>query len=170
VRLLRQLRQQGFDYAFELGNGDRGRFLVCLSGAHVRAAQALREFPARWRLGFNHLGSDDPWTTHQVEMDYGLARGCLHLPESIPPLQFDRKAADFGFVDRLRLKDFIVIHPATRWQRKQWPQDNWIQLIRQLSATGRKVVLSSGPDASEVQRCEEIGRRSEAIRCSPREN
>ncbi len=157
-----RLRRHRFDHAFELGNGDRGRILICLSGARTRAAQVRRDFPVGWRLFFNHLGDDDPWTAHQVEMDYRLAQRCLRLPESIPSLQFNRNAADFSFVQANRLNNYIVIHPATRWQRKQWPQDRWVQLVRQLNQAGRKIVLSSGPNAAEVRLCEEIRHRSGA--------
>ena len=30
------------------------------------------------------------------------------------------------------LRDFAVVHPGTRWQRKRWPLDRWIELTRRL--------------------------------------
>src|SRR6266850_2214100 len=38
VKLLRELRAQRFDYAFELSNGDRGRLFAGFSGAKQRCA------------------------------------------------------------------------------------------------------------------------------------
>src|SRR5262245_18898683 len=41
LRLIRALRRQKFDYAFELSDGDRGRILAVLSGARRRCANRV---------------------------------------------------------------------------------------------------------------------------------
>ncbi|MFM8656242.1 MAG: glycosyltransferase family 9 protein, partial [Chthoniobacterales bacterium] len=53
-KLLRELRGARFEHAFEMGGGDRGRWLVTLSGARGRTTNtAARKFPQWWRLAFN---------------------------------------------------------------------------------------------------------------------
>jgi heptosyltransferase-3 len=51
----------------------------------------------------------------------------------------------------VKLTDYIVIHPGTRWQRKRWPLGKWVQCGRELLKLAPQLVISVGPDAEEVQ-------------------
>ena len=50
----------------------------------------------------------------------------------------------------LTLNNYLVVHPATRWQRKQWPLENWVQTCRELLRRCPQIVVSVGPDSQEV--------------------
>ena len=149
LQLVMTLRRQRFDYAFELSDGDRGRWLARLSGAKQRIA--TRHY-VRVNWSARHTltqFSSTPWTQgHRVEKDYQLVRECLPLPETIPPLVFDesrcRLPASFPGWTR-----FVVLHPGTRWARKQWPLELWIQTAEHLKRRGFKIVVSAGPDPEE---------------------
>ncbi len=145
----RLLRRQRFDFAFELTDGDRGRWLAGMSAARSRCAN-VSYYPlnAWWRLWFNHR-STAPWTNgHRVEKDFALAAEFLELTGDIPPLCFDRSRAVEP--DFLRgVEDFAVIHPGTRWVKKRWPKEHWIQLGRRLLERTRMIVVSCGPDEDE---------------------
>lgn len=156
LRLLLQLRRRKFDYAFELTDGDRGRFLAGLSGARHRCANASF-YPLNrwWRLWFNCV-SDTEWTAgHRVEKDHSHVNDFLPLSGEIPPLCFDRSQTRTP--DSLgELDDFVVIHPGTRWRKKRWPKEHWLELGRQLLKRTGKVVVSCGPDAAERRLAKEL--------------
>lgn len=139
-----------FDYAFELGDNDRGRMLVLASGAPVRATHrgelGLSPF---WRRCFTDIGMADRSRMHQVEMDYLTPREVLGLEDDPPPMSFDPAAARAweGAGDGT---DFAVLHAATRWESKRWPQERWKETLGRILEFTPRVVISSGPAESEV--------------------
>ncbi len=152
LHLLRELRRQRFDYAFELSHGDRGRLLVGWSGARLRcASDGVSRVPRFWRPWFTHLSAHDWRNEHQAEAGFNLVNEFLPLGVTEPPpLVFDRTRAtpcDLG----VKLSDYVLIHPGTRWQRKRWPVERWIETGRELLKLVPQLVISVGPDPEEVQ-------------------
>jgi len=148
-KLLRELRGAGFEHAFEMGGGDRGRWLVTLSGARGRTTStAARRFPKWWRLAFNRPSRTKRYGRHEVLRDYTVVADVLPLPEEIPALRFDPTAM-VPWQPAEDLGEFIVIHAGTRWARKSWPEERWIETGATLLARIPNLVLSSGPEPEE---------------------
>ena len=152
IQLLRQIRHQHFDYAFEFTQGDRGRFLAACSGAKYRcASDGVYRVPIFWRPWFNRLSAHDWRNEHQVEANFHLVDESVPLGISEPPpLAFDRvrtQPCDLG----VKLANYIVLHPGTRWQRKRWPLEKWIETGRELLKFEPQLIISTGPDTEEVQ-------------------
>jgi heptosyltransferase-3 len=156
-QLLRELRRQHFDYAFELTNGDRGRLLAGWSGANFRCANdGVARVPFFWRMWFNKMSRRDWTDEHQVEANFNFVKEFLPLgADEPPPLVFERARAqpcDLG----VKLADYNLIHPGTRWRRKRWPQEKWIEAGRELLKLAPQLVISTGPDAEEIQLAENL--------------
>lgn len=159
LSLLRTLRKQKFDHAFELGSSDRGRWLCVLARARHRMTPAWPHLPLWTKLFFDGRCTKDFRTYHQVRKDYEIVSEALSLPETIPGLQFVSEPGDFEWIDRQGLKNFFVIHTATRWKRKQWGLEKWAELCGRLLEKG-PIILSSGPDEEEVAFSREINERT----------
>lgn len=152
LALIREIRRQRFDYAFELTHGDRGRLLAAWSGARYRCANdAVYRVPWFWRPWFNRLSVRDWSHEHQAEAGFHWVDEFLPLKmKEPPPLVFDRARTvpcDLG----VALSDYAVMHPGTRWRRKRWPAEKWVQTGRELLKLVPQLVISVGPDADEVQ-------------------
>jgi len=159
--LLRELRGAHFEHAFELGGGDRGRWLVALSGARGKTTSiAARRFPKFWRFAFNRPSTTRRFGFHEVQRDYIAVKDVLPLPEEIPSLEFC-PAAMKAWTPADGLDDFAVIHAGTRWANKAWLEERWIETGRALLERVSHVVLSSGPDPAEralaARICEALG-------------
>ena len=147
--LLRQLRAARFEHAFELGGGDRGRWLVALSGARGRTTStSAHKFPKLWRAAFNRPSLRPRYGFHEVQRDYITVADILPLPEEIPPLRFD-PASMQPWEPAESFTDFAVIHAGTRRGQKAWLEERWIETGRELLKRVPRVVLSSGPDPAE---------------------
>lgn len=147
--LLRQLRSLRFEHAFELGGGDRGRWLVTLSGARGRTASvSAQSFPKFWKIAFNRPALTSRYGFHEVQRDYITVADILPLPEEIPPLQFD-PAAMQSWEPAESFTDFAVIHAGTRRGEKAWVEERWIETGRELLKRVPRLILSSGPDPAE---------------------
>jgi lipopolysaccharide heptosyltransferase III len=156
-KLLRELRRQHFDYAFELTNGDRGRLLTAWSGARFRCANdGAARVPIFWRMWFNKISRRDWTDEHQVEANFNFVKEFLPLGAGEPPpLGFEREFAAPSELQK-KLHGYIVIHPGTRWRRKRWPQEKWVEAGRELLKLAPQLVISTGPDADEIQLAENL--------------
>lgn len=149
---LTEIARTRFDYAFELGDNDRGRTLVTASGAKVRATHlsdcGLSPF---WRRRFTHIVETDRSRLHQVEMDYMTPGDVLELEAEPPPLRFDPAAAHpWEGIRDADAGDFAILHGATRWESKSWPADRWKQALRLMLEFTPRVIVSCGPSPGEV--------------------
>jgi heptosyltransferase-3 len=150
LRTIRELRRDGFDYAFELSDGDRGRWLAALSGAAVRCTNgAGRPLNGWWKRRFNCI-SPFPWQgRHRVEKDFFTVNEGLPLKGEVPPLLFARERCQ-AWPPAAGISNYAVIHPGTRWRRKRWLKEKWVELGRYLLERHSRLVISAGPDAEEA--------------------
>lgn len=153
MALTAAVRQERFDYAFELGDGDRGRWLTLLCGAKRRCANAAgKPLNWFWRRTFTHFSHFYWYMSHQVEKDYFTVNDCLPSPLSALPsrLRFVREqACPWPGVESI--DDFAVLHPGTRWEIKRWPEDRWADLCARLLERVSSILISSGPAVEEVR-------------------
>lgn len=149
IRTWRELRRQKFDYAFELTDGDRGRWLAGMSRAKARCVNVSFYRPNFWwRSRFNRF-SETAWTQgHRVEKDFAAISDFLPLKGEIPRLCFERSRSREPEILQ-ELDDFAVLHPGTRWTKKRWPKEHWLSLGRSLLGRVGKIVVSCGPDEDE---------------------
>lgn len=149
LKLVGELRRQRFDHAFELSDGDRGRWLALLSGARERVATRVYARMS-WvaRRAITRFSDLDWLSGHRVEKDFALVNEVLPLGAPVPPLAYclERRVT---WPPGATLRKFAVLHPGTRWQRKRWPLERWIALGRGLQARDLSLVISAGPDAEE---------------------
>lgn len=141
-----------FDYAFELGNNDRGRMLVAASMATLRGTHrgnpGLNSF---WSRIFTDIVETDRSAIHQVEMDYIVPKQVLGLAEEPPALRFETSAARpwTGSFDPEK-RDFAVLHAATRWKSKAWPLERWKKALERILEFTPRVIVSCGPGEVEL--------------------
>ena len=151
LRLIRELRSQKFDYAFELTDGDRGRALALLSGAENRCTN-VAGWPMPWifRWRFNRTSKYGWQTKHRVEKDFYTVNDCLPIGVEPGPLIFDESRTQGSPIED-KVSDFAVIHAGTRWRRKRWSEEKWQQIARHLLTRVPRIVVSAGPDAEEIK-------------------
>ena len=156
IRNLLLVRKQKFDLAFDFSDGRRGLSIAAASGARFTAVSSTDAIPEIWNHFFDVCLPYTECGSHRVIKDYVLVRDVMKLSGDIPPLQFSPDRADVKWVREQGLLNCTVIHPSTRWKRKSWPLERWIELCGQLEKEGHRLVLSSGPSSSEVEFCERI--------------
>lgn len=150
-----------FDYAFELGDNDRGRTLVMASRATVRCTNSYERpngepLSPFWKHRFNQLVTTGHAPVHQVLRDYNTAREALSLPQEAPPLRFAREAWLDHPLKPLITGPYAVIHAATRWSSKAWDQTRWQAVVRALLEKFPQVIISCGPNAREITEAEQL--------------
>ena len=144
-----------FDYAFELGDNNRGRILAAASRAKICCTNSYERpegipLPGSWKKRFNHLVTTGHGPVHQVLRDYNAVRETLGLPEDPPPMRFAQEAMLPHALDGDITGPYAVVHAATRWASKSWPQDRWKQVVAELLHRFPQVLISCGPNPREI--------------------
>src|SRR5258708_840115 len=94
LKLIRELRRRRFDYAFELGDGDRGRWLCALAPARMRCInEAVTKLHPLWKKVFKGISYFDWSHRHRVEKDFFTVGPHLKLGGAPPGLCFTRESA-----------------------------------------------------------------------------
>jgi heptosyltransferase III len=152
---LAEISATSFDYAFELGDNNRGRILAAASRAKIRCTNSYERpegipLTPSWKNRFNHLVTTGHGPVHQVLRDYNAVREALDLTEEPPRMRFAKEAMRSPQLKGALTGSYAVVHAATRWASKSWPLDRWRQVVEELLKKFPKVVISCGPNPREI--------------------
>jgi len=140
------LTTQGTDRAFLYAwLASRTRFGI------VRDMRWQNAWKRKISRGWLLLDDDD---THTVTQNLELC-GLLGIDRHyavIPPAVKDEAALDALLPFAWREQAFAVMHAVPKWRYKEWPQENWVALGRELAGRGYPLVLSGGGGAEETDR------------------
>ncbi|MFH1494073.1 MAG: putative lipopolysaccharide heptosyltransferase III [Pseudomonadota bacterium] len=163
-RLLSCLRARRYDLIIHLTEHNRGAWLTRLLGVPHAVTRNVRGRGRFWRNSFSH-SFPVPGRTfrHTVETHLdALRRIGLYPDESERMLTLvpgeaarsdvQQKLAQHGLAG----KDFIHIHPASRWLFKCWPAHHMTELIRSLQDQGHQIVITAAPDMAEQALVQEV--------------
>ncbi len=151
VFLLWKIRKKKYDLVLNLTEGDRGILIQKVSGAKIRVGFRPKGFWQRKVL--THTVKSCPTPRHTVERNLDALRRIGLFPETEErelffPISQEAKAkvAVWG-----QERSFILMHPASRWRFKCWPEKKMRELTERLLAEGWRVIFSSGPSSEEIE-------------------
>ena len=158
LKLAALLRQTDFDFVFELTDNDRARFFATAAQTQARCTNEHRSLNRLWRPFFQTICKAKRFRKHQVERDYICPREVLGLAETPPALRF----APELMVEWVSTPEkYAVVHLHTRWARKSWPLERWIELLGEVLKFMPHILLSCGPGEEEVSEakalCDKLG-------------
>ncbi|MDD7442836.1 MAG: putative lipopolysaccharide heptosyltransferase III [Sutterellaceae bacterium] len=155
--LVRALRRNRYDTVIHTTSLPRGAWLTRL--LHPKISVAFRKEGKRSRL-FNACFSitvpTPPWRSHIVSMHLPLLgplgihvspKEAPGLTMSVPPeaeAEAEKLLSDSGVG-----KEFILVHPSSRFTYKCWAFDRMASFIDRLAEKGETVVLTGGPGTEE---------------------
>ncbi|MCF7787385.1 MAG: putative lipopolysaccharide heptosyltransferase III [Prosthecobacter sp.] len=152
LQLLETIRRGKYDLAVEMGNNDRGRTIVGLSGAKKRCANThVYQIARPWKWLMTHLGNSEWSIIHRAQADFLNVKDFLELPMQEPgTLIFERSATTAPPFALAPDKPLVIFHPGTRWQRKRWNESHWAIFGASLISQNHQIVISVGPDPEEI--------------------
>jgi len=156
MRLISAVRACHYDLVINLADQWRSAIITGLSGANVRIGFAFHKRDnVLWRRMHNQLVSTANHNQlHTVEQNMA-ALTPLGISAAGAKASMHFSAADWQKVQDMLAQHavsapFIVVQPTSRWQFKCWEDDKVAQVIDALTAEGRTVVLTAGPDQKEL--------------------
>jgi heptosyltransferase III len=152
-QLLRTIFRR-YDLALAIQTGDRPFFYTLLA-APVRVAVVQPRYLTGWwkRYFLRHWTEFDNVKTHTVLQNLKLL-DLIGVPSyfSVTPPRsnnLQQLAERFDFLGGNT--PFVVIHPLPQFSYKRWTTEGWLDLGRFLHGLGFKLVLSGGPEKTEME-------------------
>jgi heptosyltransferase-2 len=145
IKMIREVRQSGYDTVINIHRFGTSGLLTALSGA-------------KNKIGFNK----NPWSflysrsiqhsfdsIHEVDRNQGLIAEISDEVAAKPRLYPDKQ--DFAKVARYKRDPYVCIAPNSIWFTKQLTLDKWVEVM---SLHTEQIYLIGGPD--DRSRCEEL--------------
>jgi ADP-heptose:LPS heptosyltransferase len=149
LRLRRQLRDGGFDWALDLQGLLRSGLFAWMTGATVRAgfADAREGAPAFYTHRLNLPVAEFHTVQRNIELArrLGVDARAEDFRMSVPAggvVSAGRLLASKGLLDR----PFVVCVIPTTWATKRYPVDRWQRVIRQVGQWAPVAVLGTPAD------------------------
>ncbi|MES2353027.1 MAG: putative lipopolysaccharide heptosyltransferase III [Pseudomonadota bacterium] len=163
-QLFRNLQARDYDLVVHLTEHNRGAWLARLLGPRYSVAHNHPKHGALWKRSFSHLYPHPKATPrHTVELNLDALRrlGIQPTPEErrlvlVPGEVAEQAVGELLAKHEVADKQFIQIHPTSRWFFKTWPVERVAELCDALHAQGERIVLTSAPDEREKKMIEAI--------------
>lgn len=157
-RLYRALKKRRYDLVIALTDRWRAAWITRLLRPSYSVAQKYaHKRGAKWRKSFSHLYDIPVLPRHTVETHLDALRRLGVYPRGMEKqLRFTvasvvaEKVAALRQIHGLQPRNYIVMHPTSRWMFKSWSVDGFAEVLQLLMARGLTVALVSGPVQSEL--------------------
>ena len=147
VRLGNEIRKEKFDCVINLQRFASTGFLTWRSGATKRIGFEENPFSFCFSSKFKHEVNNG---LHEVNRNLELLRE--FVPGDFPPRLFP-SVKNFEKVAEFKSRPYVCVAPSSVWFTKQWPKENFIQLVSQLSKKYHVFLLGA---KSDFVLCEEV--------------
>lgn len=163
--LLSALRARRYDLVVHLTEHPRGAWVKRLSGAKYGVAKRLTGKGRSWKNAFTHFFTSARCGNcrHTVEAHLDALRRIGIYPGEeerrltlVPGTEAENFIGELLAEYQLQEKDFIHLHPTSRWLFKCWPADRMTALIAALQAWGHRIVVTAAPTTEELAMVQNI--------------
>jgi lipopolysaccharide heptosyltransferase II len=148
LQLLKQIRQERYDLVVNLQRFGATGILTALSGAHETVGFDKNPFSRFFTRRYTH---DVDSGTHEVERNHQLIASLTNWQPAKPRLYPSQE--DFAKVQPLKQEPFICMAPTSVWFTKQYPLEQWVELLDQLGDRYTVYLLGAPADKGH---CDEI--------------
>ena len=156
IGLWRTLKARRYDVLINLTEHNRGALLARTLAPHWSISQD-GPFRRSYKRSFTHLFRPQFGNNrHAVERNLdGLRVLGLYPAEAdkgltlVPGAAAEQKVHTLLATHHLQPRQFIIVHPGSRWAYKAWPAQQVAGLIDRLQQDGHHIVLTGSPDAAE---------------------
>lgn len=153
IKILYAIRKQKYDLVINLTEGDRGAIVAFVSGATIRVGfdPENNGFKGKKKI-YTHVVKNCSKPRHTVERQLDALRKIGIFPDqSQKDLTLHVPEEEFSLP-----KNYVVIHPVSRWKFKCLPPKTIGALINSLHQQNFSVVLTASADPEELAMCDEI--------------
>ncbi|OSI08011.1 putative lipopolysaccharide heptosyltransferase III [Neisseria animaloris] len=162
-RLLKELKEQHYDWVLNLSDQWRAGILAKLCGRQSAGIAFQKRNNVLWKFCHTFLGKD-LGNEHHITKHNLAVLGPLgfSLDHYHPEVRLDVCEADrLSLQNKLRGlgwqgEGYVLVHPGSRWIFKCWDDDKTMELLQRLLDSGENIVLTAAPDQRERRVLEQV--------------
>lgn len=151
LTILKQIRKTRYDILINVQRFAATGLLTAFSKARQTIGFDKNPFSFLFSDVIRHIISENDHTMHEIERNHQLIRSITDNKAGKPKLY--PSAVDQEAVRKWKQQPYVCIAPASVWFTKQFPRDQWMQLVNALPQN-LQVYLIGAPSDKEL--CEEI--------------
>lgn len=161
-RLIREIRKNRYDVVVNVQRFASSGIITALSGAETKHGFAKNPMSLFFSRRFDHVITSQAGGKHEIYRNHAMiARWAGEIPQN--PALYPEKT-DYDKVKTHQGIPYITISPASLWFTKQYPEEKWEELIRNISPDLHVILLGSGADQELCSRiAESSGRKAENL-------
>jgi heptosyltransferase-2 len=148
LQLLKQVRAEQYDLVVNVQRFGATGILTAFSGARQTVGFEKNPFSRLFTRRYVH---DVESGTHEVERNHLLIAGLTDGNPAKPKLY--PSPIDFAKVEQHKQQPYICMAPTSVWFTKQYPQEQWVTLIKSIDPIYKIYLLGSPADKAH---CDEI--------------
>jgi heptosyltransferase-2 len=159
--LVKQIRQERYDYVVNLQRFATMGILTALSGAKQTVGFDKNPFSIFFSHRATHVLEEGK---HEVDRNLDLIRS--FVPTSTNKPKVYPSPADYQKVEALKVKPYICIAPTSVWFTKQYPAEKWVELIGALPTAYTIYLLGSPTDKAACEAIRQASGRLDVVNLS----
>lgn len=149
--LLKQIRRSKYDLVINVQRFAATGILTAFSGGKQTIGFDKNPFSFLFSDVVRHVISEGDHTMHEIERNHELIRSFTDDKAAKPRLY--PSDADMAAVAGWKTQPYVCIAPASVWFTKQFPKEQWIQLVQALPPSLQVYLLGAPGDRAL---CDEI--------------
>lgn len=149
--VLKQIRRSKYDLVINVQRFAATGILTAFSGGKQTIGFDKNPFSFLFSDVVRHVISEGDHTMHEIERNHELIRSFTDDKAARPRLY--PSAADMSAVAMWKTRPYVCIAPASVWFTKQFPKEQWIQLVQALPKHLQVCLLGAPGD---LPLCDEI--------------
>ncbi len=157
-KFIRKIIRNKYDLVINLTEGDRGAIISKLSGAKIRLGIESRNSLLKLFCPYRSSIKEMPHI-HAVERDLEFLK-LINLKSKAKNVGIYFNDRDYKKVSNIlkskNIKNFVVIHPVSRWMFKCWDDKKFAGVIDYLQKKGHSVVVAASPEKKECEKVSKI--------------
>jgi heptosyltransferase-2 len=142
-KILMEVRKEHYDYVINVNRFGSAGMISAFSGARIKIGFDKSPFSFSYNIKVRHLIGKQ-WPVHETMRNHELLKSIAEGPAAKPRLY--PSASDFDLVSVYKRDPYITIAPISLWYTKQYPEECWIEFIKNISPEIFVYLLGSEKD------------------------
>lgn len=156
LKLIKQIRNEKYDLLINLHRFLSSGLISAFSGARQKIGFDKNPLSFTFSKTFSHVIDEENGSSHEVERNQTLIAEITDNKPAFPKLYPSQDA--FEKIKKWQTKPYVCIAPASVWFTKQFPANEWIQLIK---AFPEKINIYLLGAPSDAELCNQLIEKSE---------
>lgn len=161
IELVRVIRDRDYDTVINIQRYAASGLITALSGANKRIGFSKNPFSLFFTHRVKHKIGKGKKNPHETVRNLKLAEKITDTEDQFLPKLYPSKH-DFAKVSQYKTRQFITVAPGSLWFTKKYPEEKWIELIRELN---KELIVYFLGSTSEKSLCQKIINESGHTNC-----